>query len=70
MAITVLPLTITVHTDTDGGMDTAHIGGAGITEVITAAGIMVEDITGAGTPADIVAATDTTDPQRRICPRV
>jgi hypothetical protein len=69
MAIMVLDLTITVPTDTDMGTGTGHIGGAGTTEDITDAGTtvvdMVEDITVAGTPADMVAATDAIDPQLR-----
>jgi di/tripeptidase len=71
MATMVLALTTTVPTDTDTGMDTAHTGGAGITEVITVAGttatdIMAGDIMGADTPEDIVAATDIIDPGLRI----
>jgi hypothetical protein len=78
MAIMVPDPTITVPTDTDmgTGTGTGHIGGAGTTGDITDAGTtdvdMVEDITVADTPADMVTATDAIDPQRRIlgCPPV
>jgi len=71
MAIMALDLIITVRTDTDTGMGTGHIGGAGTTEDITDAGttgvvIMVGDITVAGTPADMGAATDAIEPQLQI----